>query len=328
MPLDELVNAIETLQQRIRDHGPMLRENETRTRMALIDPLLTALGWDVSDPALVTPEYNVGGRWADYALLGPSGQPSATVEAKKLGEPLGQHRMQMLNYSNASGVEYAGLTDGDHWELYEVFQRGQLEDRRILDVSINSAPAHELALQLLLLWRPNLASGQPAAAREPLVGLTPIPPAETLPVPDVPPELVLPRPISPEPSAIQSGWVSLAEFNPPNGSKAPTAIKFPDGTEVVIGRWKQILKVIADWLYGKQLLTPQKIPIISGRRGFAANDKPVMRDGQPMVTYEDVGRGEIFINVHVSASAARGNAKKMLEHCGVDPAAVQLHVER
>ena len=56
------------------------------------------------------PECNVSGRRADYALLGPNGQPVTTIEAKKLGESLAAHRMQMLNYSNASGVEYAGLT--------------------------------------------------------------------------------------------------------------------------------------------------------------------------------------------------------------------------
>ena len=38
--LDDLVSVIETLQLRIHDHAAMLRENETRTRMALIDPLL------------------------------------------------------------------------------------------------------------------------------------------------------------------------------------------------------------------------------------------------------------------------------------------------
>ena len=170
--LDDLVGIIETLQQRIRDHGPTLRENETRTRMALIDPLLAALGWDVSDPAVVTPEYNVSGRWADYALLRPDGQPAATLEAKKLGESLVSHRMQMLNYSNASGVEYAGLTDGNHWELYEVFQRGQLEDRRILDVSIADASAHESVPKLLLLWRPNLASGKAIPAEVPILATT------------------------------------------------------------------------------------------------------------------------------------------------------------
>ena len=59
--------------------------------------------------------------------------------------------MQMLNYSNASGVEYAGLTDGNRWELYEVFERGPLEDRRILNITLAGTPAHQLALQFLLL---------------------------------------------------------------------------------------------------------------------------------------------------------------------------------
>ena len=165
MGLDDLVARIELLRARIRSHNTALRENETRTRMALIDPLLHALGWDVSDPGVVTPEYKVSDGWADYALLRPNGQPAATVEAKKLGEPLMSHRMQMLNYANASGIDYAGLTDGNHWELYNVFKRGQLEERRILEVSIANDPAHESALKLLLLWRPNLESGQPVAAR-------------------------------------------------------------------------------------------------------------------------------------------------------------------
>ena len=458
--LDDLVSVIETLQQRIRTHGATLRENETRTRMALIDPLLAALGWDVSDPALVTPEYNVSGRWADYALLRPDGQPAATIEAKKLGESLTAHRMQMLNYSNASGVEYAGLTDGDHWELYEVFQQGQLEDRRILDVSIANMPTHELALQLLLLWRPNLASGQPVAAREPVLGTIPVPePAQsgmgptTLPVTPVsqtaaaegwvslsfyqrgtkPPAairfadgeeqpiqlwrhlvertaawlwstgklnqsnvpvktrgrryivglnsvhsdgkpFVSPFPIAGSPLHYEGniggptpventktllqhcdvdsatihlmtaasapdvgasdkappeasyGWIPLPNFNPPRGSKPPEAIKFPDGTIADIGSWRQLPSAVAGWLYAKQLLTLETIPITSGRRGFAANDKPIMRDGQPMTTYDVIGDGDIFINAHLSAVSARGNARKMLEHCGIDPATAQLQV--
>ena len=170
--LDDLVGVIETLQHRIREHGPTLRENETRTRMALIDPLLAALGWNVSDPAVVTPEYNVSGRWADYALLRPDGQPAATLEAKKLGESLASHRMQMLNYSNAAGIAYAGLTDGNHWELYEVFAPKPLEERRVLQLSIVDTPTHQCALQLLLLWRPNLASGKAIPAEVPILATT------------------------------------------------------------------------------------------------------------------------------------------------------------
>ena len=173
--LDKLVDIIETLQTRISSHNATLRENETRTRTALIDPLLKVLGWDTADPSLVTPEYNVAGRAADYALLQGDGKPAATIEAKKLGEPLESHRMQMLNYSNASGVQYAGLTDGNRWELYEVFKQAPLEERRILDVTIANDPVHQTALQLLLLWRPNLASGQPAAASESVLSNTPQP---------------------------------------------------------------------------------------------------------------------------------------------------------
>ena len=50
MLLDELITVIETLKQRITDHGAILQDNETRTRMALIDPLLHVLGWDTTGP--------------------------------------------------------------------------------------------------------------------------------------------------------------------------------------------------------------------------------------------------------------------------------------
>ena len=61
MPLDDLVSVIETLKERLQTHRQDLEANETRTRMALIDPLLQALGWDTADPALVLPEYEVSG---------------------------------------------------------------------------------------------------------------------------------------------------------------------------------------------------------------------------------------------------------------------------
>jgi len=172
MPFGDLINVIETIRRRIEAHRQSLQQNETRTRTALIDPLLTALGWDVSDPGLVTPEYNVGQGRADYALINGSDIiPAAIVEAKKLNYALkNDERMQMLNYANARGVRYAAVTDGNIWELYEVFKQAPLEGRRRLSVKITSTPAHQLALQLLLLWRPNLASGGPVAAQEPVLG--------------------------------------------------------------------------------------------------------------------------------------------------------------
>ena len=87
--LDDLVSVIETLKQRIHDHGTSLRANETRTRMAMIDPMLRALGWDPADPSVVTPEYDVSGRWADYALLGTDGKPDGHPGGQKVGRVSG-----------------------------------------------------------------------------------------------------------------------------------------------------------------------------------------------------------------------------------------------
>ena len=169
MPLDDLVQVIETIQQRIRDHGDSLRQNETRTRMALIDPLLQALGWDVADPGLVTPEFNVGNGRADYALLGTAGKPTALVEAKHLEEQLESsgHQEQVFTYALMQQVKYAGLTNGNRWVLDDVSDFSG--ERRKLDVTIANLPAHQCALKFLLLWRPNLASGQPVAAEDPIL---------------------------------------------------------------------------------------------------------------------------------------------------------------
>ena len=170
--LDDLVSVIETLQQRIRDHGPALRENETRTRTALIDPMLTVLGWDTADPKLVTPEYRVNVGWADYALEGPGNKRAAIIEAKRLGSIVENHLEQAVGYCIQQGIAYAGVTDGSHWQLYRTFEPVPMVEKLVLDVHISDAPAHESALKLLLLWRPNLASGKAIPAEVPILATT------------------------------------------------------------------------------------------------------------------------------------------------------------
>ena len=165
--LNDLVEVIAKLQNRALSHRKDLVASETRTRMALIDPLLSALGWDTSNPAFVTPEYPIPGGKADYGLRNAGPIPAAFIEAKKLDESLEPHREQMTRYANMAGVKYAGLTNGNQWELYEVFKQAPLAERCVLNISILNDPPHESALRLLLLWRPNLESGAPIPANEP-----------------------------------------------------------------------------------------------------------------------------------------------------------------
>ena len=309
MGLDDLVARIELLQARIRSHKAALRENETRTRMALIDPLMHALGWDVSDPGVVTPEYKVSGGWADYALLRPDGQPAATVEAKKLGDSLASHRMQMLNYANAAGIDYAGLTDGDHWELYNVFKPVRLEEKRILEVSITDDPAHESALKLLLLWRPNLESGQPVAARAPILGKARS--GEQPPEPPKPP-----------------GWIALSKYNLPPGTQCPAAIRFWDGSERTLSHWNEILTLTVEKLYTAGLLTVDHAPIQRNDRVYIVHTKPVHPTGRPFSSHKNINGTPLFVNVNVSAKGARREAKKLLQRYDQNPADVYLQVEQ
>ena len=306
MLLDELVGVIETLQTRIGEHGDTLRQNETRTRMALIDPLLQALGWDVADPGVVTPEYDVSGQRVDYALLGTGGQPAATVEAKKLGEPLTAHRMQMLNYSNAAGIAYAGLTDGNQWELYEVFKQVTLEERRLLDLRILNTPAHECALKLLLLWRPNLAPGTPVAASEPIL-------ADALQTTPATPEPIVPTPIPvlPTPApANNEGWTPLAGFRPETNQSVPSTIRFPDGEEKQPDYWNGMIIQVAEYLIRTSKLTFGRCPVpVPNRPRYIVHTEAVHSNGKAFTESRRLSNG-LFCEVDVKRGS-RGNLCKL-----------------
>ena len=178
MLLDDLVTAIQTVKVRIREHGNNLSQNEYRTRLALIDPILNALGWDVSNPAVVTIEDQYSGGRPDYALLGQSkDKPVAFIEAKRLNESLNAHEDQVFKYTWDRKVFYAGLTDGNRWIFRDVtaeFSRPP-RDGLLLDVTISRETAYTCALKLLLLWYQTLGDGEPFKANEPILGTHPEP---------------------------------------------------------------------------------------------------------------------------------------------------------
>ncbi|RKU08267.1 hypothetical protein C6502_15605 [Candidatus Poribacteria bacterium] len=183
MALDGLQGVIERLQDKIKTHHSYLSGHETRTRQVLIDPLLQELGWDVSDPEAVQLEYAVkleykkGKKWADYTLMfkdesrsDDDPKPVAVIEAKPLGSDLEDDKMiQVLNYANRDGIKYMIVTDGDRWEMYEVFKPTVLEERLLMRFQLSQQLPHRNALQALGMWKPNLASdGGLSGAAEPV----------------------------------------------------------------------------------------------------------------------------------------------------------------
>lgn len=282
-----LVGAIDTLRERIARHRPALSQSEALTRYALIDPLLRELGWNTADPDLVTPEYSVNGKRADYALL-ESGQVVVFLEAKKLEENLSNHRSQVVAYASELGIRYPALTNGNDWEVYDNSQLVPIDQRRILAVSLTGASPAVNALQLLLLWRPNLASGEPVAAKDPIVA-----PAEVNPtiVDTSPPP---PSPIAnPQPSIQVGGdWVDVFTYTPENrGSPSPTVIRFPGGNERPLQSWRHVLREVAEWLIRAGQLTADKCPAMRGTTTCVVNTTSQHTSGRDFTLPRQLSNG-------------------------------------
>ena len=321
MPLDDLVRVIETLQQRIRDHGDSLRQNEIRTRVALIDPLLTALGWDVSDPGLVTAEYDVNGKRADYALLDGQGNPVVFLEAKRLDEPLSNHRSQVVAYASELGIRYPALTNGKEWEVYDNSKLVPIGQRLILNASVDSDLPATPVLQFLLLWRPNMASGQPTNANEPILTQN----QDTSEHPTLSATIANTTTGEPVLTSLK-GWSSLAEFEVKTGTTPPVEIRFPDGNQKPIAIWRHIEERTVEWLWQKELLNLSHLPVPSSKKRYIVNSSAQHPTGDAFKYSVNVSGTPLVIEGNISSIASYRNTIRLLEHCGQSAASVYLRL--
>lgn len=318
MLLQSLVDTIEQLKTRLEVHGADLRTNEIRTRMGLIDPMLAVLGWNPADPSLVVPEYSIRGSHdrADYALLRPDGNPAAILEAKRLGEPFERHRPQMINYANMAGIAYAGLTDGNLWQLYSVFEQKPIDDRCILTVSISSDSTFEIALHMLSLWRANLESRRLAKAGDPIVINQPQEGNSS--VEETIATLQENRLSVSEGSFPPFHWVAISDYIAIPRAK-PLAMKMPDGTEYTVTHWYKIISLLVKWLWEKGFLSANNVPVFSSKTKYIVNKEPIHPTGKRFVISGRIDGAPLYIgtsrNIHSSTQAVR----KLLNHCNQKP---------
>ena len=151
---DDLARLIETLQGVIKHHGKAIGTHQYRTRMLLVAPLLNALGWDTNDPSMVISDYRTGNGKVDFALFGSDKRdrgrkPVAFIEVKSLGDDIvDADRSKALIDARMVGVNYVGLTNGDHWEFHDVFSQSVIADQRILSVILRYGDALVCAREL------------------------------------------------------------------------------------------------------------------------------------------------------------------------------------
>lgn len=107
--------------------------NEEMTKQALIIPFLQVLGYDVFNPLEVKPEYiaDFGKKKVekvDYAIF-KNDSPIMFIEAKAIGEELGNHGAQLERYFNATPeVRVAILTNGIEYKFFTDLDKNNIMD--------------------------------------------------------------------------------------------------------------------------------------------------------------------------------------------------------
>ena len=110
---------------RVQRKAPV-NNHETSTRYILIDPILQALGWDISNPAECVVEYEVTRRGnypatrVDYVLKDSTGEPAIVIEAKRIDVESDDELAldQMERYlQGIPAATIAVVSNGQYWNI-------------------------------------------------------------------------------------------------------------------------------------------------------------------------------------------------------------------
>ncbi len=144
--LAQVGEDIERLRQRRKRIG------EQDTKGSLIDPVLSALGWNLRDPDEVSREYRrkPQDNPVDFALF-LLRSPCLFIEAKALNTNLDDRKWaaQTISYAAVVGVEWCVLTNGDEYRLYNVHASVPVEEKQFRQVQISDAIKMEYTLDTL-----------------------------------------------------------------------------------------------------------------------------------------------------------------------------------
>jgi len=154
MVIDTVVAKLRKRIQDIRDRKETIGEQNTKA--TLIEPLLSALGWDVEELEEVRREYRrkAQDKPVDYALFLVR-EPRLFIEAKALNEDLTNRKWasQILGYATVVGVRWCVLTDGDEYRLYNAHAEVDVDEKlfRSVRISISDEGQQLHTLQTLAL---------------------------------------------------------------------------------------------------------------------------------------------------------------------------------
>lgn len=138
--------------EQIRSRGESIGEQNTKA--VLIDPLLSALGWNLQELGEVRREYKYKPQDSpvDYALF-ILRTPRLFIEAKDLSADPHDRKWisQILGYATVVGVEWCVLTNGDEYRLYNAHAAVDVDQKLFRSVRISDSSSTEYTLDTLYL---------------------------------------------------------------------------------------------------------------------------------------------------------------------------------
>ncbi len=159
----ETTQALISTVVQVKDRIAELRHRKSRvgeqnTKSVLIEPMLSALGWNVWDLNEVSREYRHKSQDnpVDYALL-LDHSPCLFVEAKALGTALRDRRLasQSIAYAATVGVEWCVLTDGDEYRIYNAHAPVDVDEKLFRTVTISKAATADDTVDIISLLSKN-----------------------------------------------------------------------------------------------------------------------------------------------------------------------------
>ena len=147
--------AVEVIRKRIqqvRDRKELIGEQNTKA--ALIDPLLSSLGWDLQEIDEVRREYRrkPQDNPVDYALF-LNRTECLLIEAKSLEKDLGDRKWisQNISYAAVVGVKWCVLTNGDEYRIYNSHAEVDVDEKLFRKVRISDSEPKFIIDTLCLL---------------------------------------------------------------------------------------------------------------------------------------------------------------------------------
>lgn len=107
-------------------------QNEQSTKISLIMPFFSMLGYDVFNPTEFSPEFTAdfGSKnhyKVDYAII-LEGKPTILIECKDVSAKLDRHDAQLFGYFVASVAKFAILTNGLEYRFYTDLDKPNIMD--------------------------------------------------------------------------------------------------------------------------------------------------------------------------------------------------------